>query len=455
MRLFFMDTNTENNPLTDANRLRAAFLNARRGSSWKAQVQRFQINWLMSIFELKRELEDGTYRLTPSAPFVLNERGHRRRIAGNHIRDRVVIHCLCDDVLMPALEPYLIYDNGASRVNMGVSFSRNRLMYHLRSYYSSHGSNDGYILLTDFSKYYDNILHDKALEMVSKHVDNKMAMALLTAILRNSEVDVSYLSDEEYSCCYDQKFDSLENMEVDPKLLTGEKMMRKSLNIGDQTSQVLGIFYPTPIDNYVKIVRGMKYYGRYMDDLYIISDSKEELQSVLHGIEEVADSLGIFINRRKTRIVKLSSPFRYLQIQYRMTESGRIVRKIHPKRVTCTRRKLKKLKAKLDCGTVSFDDIDGMFRSWMGGCGRDMTRQQKQNIEALFENLYSKQRRSKEDEISHKTSRWYRVEKSRSQWKQLHQYRERDRECIDTRKPYECHDFGWDCRRMFREYGAD
>ena len=61
-------------------------------------------------------------------------------------------------------------------------------------------------------------------------------------------------------------------------MLTGERMMKKHLNIGDQVAQTAGIAYPIPIDNYIKIVKGMKFYARYMDDSYIIHESKEYLQ---------------------------------------------------------------------------------------------------------------------------------------------------------------------------------
>ena len=36
----------------------------------------------------------------------------------------------------------------------------------------------------------------------------------------------------------------------------------KGVDIGSQPSQNIGISYPSQIDNYIKIVRGCKYYGR-------------------------------------------------------------------------------------------------------------------------------------------------------------------------------------------------
>ena len=89
--------------------------------------------------------------------------------------------------------------------------------------------------------------------------------------------------------------------------------MEKSVNIGDQLSQVIGIYYPYRIDNYVKYVRSQKFYGRYMDDWYIMNPSKEELFDLLDHIHQIAEEYGIHINKKKTRIVKISSTYKFLQ----------------------------------------------------------------------------------------------------------------------------------------------
>lgn len=349
---------------------------------------------------------------------------------------------------MPAIEPYLISDNAASRVGMGITYTRKRIIEHLRSYYNRHGA-DGYILLTDFSKYYDNIDHDTVLAMIQGKIPDD-ALALLTKILKASEVDLSYLPPEEFTALQRGKYNALDYMSSDPERQTGRQILRRSMNIGDQTSQVIGIYYPTRIDNYVKTVRSMKYYGRYMDDLYVIAPTKEELWSILTGIKEQASALGIFINEKKTRVQPLRKPFRYLQIQYALTPSGRIVQKINPKRLASMRRKLRKLRGRLDAGLTTFDAIDDMYRSWIGGYKKYMSKLQKENLEKLYNSLYGEERRTRE--LQHQTGRRNKARKRRAQWKQLHNYRQRDRECIDACKPHCGGDFGRDYRYIIRKY---
>ena len=379
---FCYDSEGYQREIFDGNALFEAYKRAKKGSDWKPQVQRFEMTYLLELSRIQRELKEMTYEFLPSTQFVLNERGKTRVIRGEQIQDRIVKHTLCDEVLNPAVKNFLIYDNGASLVGKGIAFTRKRLLTHLRRYYAQHYSNDGYILLIDFSKYYDNIRHDILMELMKKYVTDEHSLWLLQKTVDRSKVDVSYMSDDEYENCLDILFNSLLYQEIDQRLLIGEKFMGKHLNIGDQVAQTAGIAYPIPIDNFVKIVKGVKFYGRYMDDSYAIHESKEFLEELLKGIVEIAGSLGITVNLKKTRICKLSDHWRFLQIQYSLTDTGRVIQKINPKRLTAMRRKMKKLAPKLT--EKEFTDF---FRSWFKNHYKIMSRYQRNNIETLFNQL--------------------------------------------------------------------
>ena len=169
---------------------------------------------------------------------------------------------------------------------------------------------------------------------------------------------------------------------MNPKLFTGEKFMGKHLNIGDQVAQTAGISYRIRIDNYVKIVRGVKFYAGYMDDIYAIHESKEFLQELLENIIEIANELGITVNTRKTRICKLSEHWRFLQVQYSLTDTGRVIQKINPKRLTAMRRKMKKLAPKLT--EKEFTDF---YKSWFKNHYKIMSKKQRSNMDTLFNQL--------------------------------------------------------------------
>ena len=366
----------------NTNNLYDGFINDNKNSDWKPQGQKFEMNILNELSMLYKEVANRTFEFLPPSEFVLNERGKTRLITGDQVRDRVVKGVLCKQELLPTIKKYLIQDNGASLEGKGISFSRKQFEVHLNKYYRQRKSNDGYILLIDYVKYFDNIQHDAFVKMFKDCNISDDAMWLLEKTVRRSRVDVSYMDDAEYQNCMNEVFNSLKYQKIDKKLLSGDKFMNKHFNIGCTVAQVAGIAYPTPIDNYIKIVKGVKFYGRYMDDSYIIHESKEYLEELLVEIAEVAKSIGIELHPNKTRICKLSSYFRYLQIQYALTDTGRIIKKINPKRLTDMRRKLKKLAL-----ILTEVDFDKYYRSWFKNHYKIMSKQQRENMDTLFDEL--------------------------------------------------------------------
>lgn len=373
--------------ISDANSLYMAYKAAKKGSSWKTQVQRFEWNCLSEIRMLQKELESNTYVTSRYTEFFVNERGKTRPITGLQMRDRVVRHSLNDNVLIPATVPHLIHDNGASLKGKGIDFTRKRLIAHLIRYYRKHGSNDGYILIMDYSKFYDNIQHKKAIQMFKNYIDDTFALDLTEQIFDTYKVDVSYLTDAEFERCLDVKFDSVKYRLSNYKK-TGEKYMKKSVSVGDQTSQITAVSFPTAIDKFVTVVCGYGLYARYMDDSYIIAETKEELLQLIEKIKNLSNQLGIFLNEKKTQIVKLSRTFTFLQNKYYLAENGHVVIRINSKSITRMRRKLKKLKSKVEAGKLELSKIEELFKSWIAARIEIMSKIQLNHIVDLYQNLY-------------------------------------------------------------------
>lgn len=374
----------------DANNLYRAYKISVKSSKWKETTQKFMMNFLRYIFEIQDDIVNRTLQNGTMQEFTLHERGRIRPITSIQIRDRIVRHVLCDDILLPEVKKHIIYDNCASIKGRGISQQRKRFEIHLHKYYKQYG-NDGWILFGDFSKFYDNIIHEIAKqELLKLFDDDEFINWLLTLIFESFKIDVSYMTDEEYASCMTDTFNKLEYRKIPKEQLTGEKWMEKSVNIGDQLSQVIGIYYPYRIDNYVKYVRSQKFYGRYMDDWYIMSPSKEELNDLLKHICEIAKEYGIHINMKKTRIVKISSTYKFLQIKYTLTDNGKVIKRINPNRVTTMRRKLKKLAVKVVNGEVDYENVENTFRGWMGAHYKLLSKEQRKNLIQLYEDLFDK-----------------------------------------------------------------
>lgn len=352
--------------VVDANHLFEAFKHSQENVNWKESVQRYDANLLRNINKTVKGLREGTYVQKPFYQFPLIERGKRRQVKSLHISDRVINRAVCDYVLNPILTHYLIYDNGASVKGKGIGFTRKRLDVHLHQFYRRYRTNEGYILLIDFRKFFDNIDHEKLLYFINKKIPDEAAMKLITYLISTFEVDVSYMDDEEYATCRSDIFNSLAYHEnVSEEMMTGEKFMKKSLGIGSQISQISGIFYPTEMDNYCKIVRGCHFYGRYMDDTYVIHIDKDYLKKLLEDIIRICTDLGIHVNEKKTQVCPLTN-FTFLKTKYTLTDTGKVIHRLPHDNVVRERRKIKTLSEMAEEGDIEYKDLRTQYGSWRG-----------------------------------------------------------------------------------------
>ena len=341
----------------DANEIYEAGTKSINSASFKYQSQAFELNHLLETAILQEQLKNGTYKPEKGTNFVISERGKIRHITTNTMVDKTINHLMCDNILGPAISPFLIYDNSASQKGKGVAFHRKRFEENLHRFYRKYKSNNGYILLIDFSGYYASIPHKKCMEVIEKLLKNinedekKITLNILNDILNISE---------------------------------GEK----GVNIGSQPSQNIGIAFPNEIDTYIKVVKGCKYYGRYTDDSYVIHKDKKFLKQLYKEIREKANDLGLVINPKKTRIVKLSQTFKVLQIKYSLTETGRVIKRINSKSVTRERKKLKAYKRLLDKNKMQIDEIENSFKSWIASNYKVMSMQQIENMSQLYYDLF-------------------------------------------------------------------
>ena len=368
------------NKISNANVLMNSFYEAKKGCSWKNSVQQYEANFLKNIRHTQLELREKTYRQQDFYCFYLKERGKDRYVRSISFYDRVVQRALCD-LVNPIVEPYLIHDNGASVKKKGIDFARRRIENHLHKYYRKYG-NKGYALVIDFSKFYDNILHKPLMDMYREIIDDKDIINLINHLVDSFSVDIS-----NYNVTEDELFDSLAYAKAETEK-TGEKMMHKSLGIGSQISQISGIYYPSKMDNYCKIVKGIKFYGRYMDDTYIIGNSKEELKSLLDDIDKICKKQGIFINHKKTQLFRLDKGFTFLKIKYRLTDTGHLVRIPVKKNFIRERRKLKSFKNLLDKGLIDFHDIEEQYKSWKGNIQKYDCYKSIKNLDKVFNDLF-------------------------------------------------------------------
>ena len=245
----------------------------------------------------------------------------------------------------------------------------------------------------DFTKYFDNILHEKAVDLISEKINDEEVIDFLKMMLKLNEIDASFLTNDEFENYQNFIFDSLKYQHI--KLhKQSNKMMAKSVGLGNELSQIIGVFYPYKIDNYIKIVKGFKFYGRYMDDLIILHNNKEDLMYLLDDISAITYEYGIFINKHKTYIQKLSKPIPFLKTYFVLTDTGKVIKWKHKGTFVRERRKLKKLYNKMQNGKILFEDIENQYRSWRGTVTRKgyNNYHQVKSVDELYNLLFKEEK---------------------------------------------------------------
>lgn len=129
------------------------------GVGYKKSTQNFKIHMFTIIATTCRNIKTNNYKVGKTYKFQINERGKIRDIDAPHINDRLVHKVLANEVLLPIYSPHMIYDNGASMKNKGFLFCIDRVKYKLYNWYKKYGLN-GYAVIIDFSKYFQNCSHD-------------------------------------------------------------------------------------------------------------------------------------------------------------------------------------------------------------------------------------------------------------------------------------------------------
>lgn len=343
--------------LMETNTLVECAYECTRQSRWKETTQRYIADMLIRNLELRDEVLGGYYKVRPTTDFFLNERGRIRKIEAPVVRDRIVQKSLVKNVLIPSLRPYVIYDNYASLKMRGTHFARKRFEIMLRRYMAKNGT-DGYVLLIDIKKYFESIDHEVLKKLIAPRIasEPKDVVELIHYVIDHSSHS------------------------------------EKGLNLGSEAPQILAVYYLNPIDQYIKAVRGVKYYGRYMDDIFVIAKTKAELMDLLKELEARLSELCLMFNKRKTHIVKLTHGFTYLQVKYDILPTGKILKRIAHKKVVRERRRLTAFKRRLEDGFMTETQVWNCYKSWRGSIVKEHNayKATPRSTDALYASLFPK-----------------------------------------------------------------
>lgn len=288
--------------------LRDAYAKTAKGKKKTFGYLEFKEYAEANLILVQKELLQGQYKQGPFREFTVHE-PKPRLISALEFKDRLVQHALCN-VIAPFFDRSLMPHTFACRVGMGTHKGVQYVQSKLRQ------TKAKYFLKTDYSKFFPSIDRQILHGMIDRKIDCERTLLLLREI-------------------------------IPP---TG-----KGIPIGSLTSQLFANVYGNAADRFIHFELKHPVWARYMDDIVILGDDKEQLMDSFLKLNDFSmNELELRIG--KWQISPTSKGINFLG--YRIWETHKLLRKDS---VLRAKRKV--------ANFLHHNDLDGLKRftaSWSG-----------------------------------------------------------------------------------------
>lgn len=281
-----------------------AYLAARRHKRGKGYQVRFEMNQERELVKLRDELLERRYEPRPSSCFIIHD-PKMREVFAAAFRDRIVHH-LFFNYTHEIFERSFIADSYSCIEGRGTHFGIARLAHHIRSCLRN-WSRPCFVLKLDIKGYFMHIdrriLLERCREILAKAGSHRGEGVFGGA----SSEFVDYLLEKICLLNPREKCRVVGDAEEWKKLPDDKSLFCSKdgcgLPIGNLSSQLFSNIYLGMLDDFVKRELKVGRYGRYVDDVFVVGESKEELKSLIGPIRDfLRDRLRLELSEDKTRV---------------------------------------------------------------------------------------------------------------------------------------------------------
>ncbi|MBR0032224.1 MAG: RNA-directed DNA polymerase [Treponema sp.] len=299
---------------------------ARRSKQHKKEVIEFEAHLSRNLWALHYELKYRKYAVGEYRKFMIYD-PKEREIQAIPYRDRIVQHSVCDNLLIPLLERYLIDANCACRIGKGNDHAIKLLRSFMADHYKKHGCKGCFIKL-DIKKYFPSIDHSVLYEKLEKFGFDGGANWLLHVIIDSYGGGLG-------------------------------------LPMGNQSSQCFALLYLDRIDRIIKEKLRVKFYVRYMDDMILLLPDKKKAGLCFSLLSDEIKKERLVLNPKST-ISGVKNGIEFLGWRFRFADSGKIVQKLKKASKQRIFEKVRFAKYLFIAGRKSFDDMTSSAASYRG-----------------------------------------------------------------------------------------
>lgn len=246
----------------DIENLRKAHQHAKKGKGWYQEVKMIDENPEYYLGLLQQMLINHTYKTSDYEVFYKTEGKKTRKIYKlPYFPDRI-----CQWAILQVIEPCIINNLTDDTYSAIPKRGIHKALSKLQNAMWNDVPHCQYCLKIDARHYYQSVNHEILKEKYSRMFKDNELLWLLGEIIDS----ITTAEIEDLSAIY------LLEEDIDPN--TG-------IPIGNYLSQYSGNYYFSSFDHWIKEEKKVKYYFRYMDDICIFGETKEELHELRKEID--------------------------------------------------------------------------------------------------------------------------------------------------------------------------
>ncbi len=262
------------------------YYECRKRKRYTINALKFEINFETKLIKLQKELIDHTYKPGQSICFVVTKPKPREIFAAD-FRDRIVHHILVG-YLEPIFEKKFIDQSYACRKGKGAHKTIVDLERYIRKV-TKGKTKEAWYLQVDIQSFFISLKKHILYGQLKRQVKNPEILWLAETIIFYNPI-LNYYRKSQMSL-FDLIPDHKSLFKVGPD---------QGLPIGNLTSQFFANVYLNELDQFIKHTLKIKYYLRYVDDLVILSEDKNQLEIWCNEINKfLGDRLKLKLHPKK------------------------------------------------------------------------------------------------------------------------------------------------------------
>lgn len=345
-----------------------AYRRTRRGKRSKKPEAIFELHETENLIRLCDWLASGKYTPAKLDAFMIFE-PKPWEINAPAFRDKIVQRNLTDNIVYPALAPSIPFNAFAAQTGKGQHFGLDMLEEQMRTYFLRKKAAD------------EKLRKDQGLSYRPMEEWDYSDGWVIKGDVRKCfpSTDHEMLKAAVYPRLSDERFRRLLGLYIDQV---------KGLALGHQTSHICAVFYMSKVLHFINQDLGCSLSGMFMDDWYVIVDTKERAKEVLARATEKFAELGYELNE-KTEIYPLRHGIDFCGFRVYLTRTGKVIRKLRTSSKKKMKRRIGKWEKDYEAGLISKEKIEQSFQSscahYKHGNTKELIREFRKRVDAIYE----------------------------------------------------------------------